>query len=166
MQNDENQTETSQDDSYLVSWQASEYVHHEKDVLWFASYAVVALIVLSGTYLLLRDVVSIIVVALMAIAVLVYANRQPRSLSYQLDDHGVIIDGREYDYSSFKSFSVLQYGAVETIFLEPLERFMPPISIYFAPEDGEKITSILGEYLPYREKQPDLIDTIFHRLRI
>lgn len=157
---------TDENHEYQITWQASEYVHHEKEALWFAVFGLVAAAILTGTYLLLKDVVSIIVVALMAIAVVIYANRKPKSLTYELDDHGVVIDGRTYDYSSFKSFSIIQYGVVETIFLDPLDRFMPPISIYFAPDDGEKISSILGEYLPYRDKQPDYIDRIVHRLRI
>ena len=149
-----------------VSWEASEYVHHEKDPLWFAIFGIVIAGILTGMYFLLEDVIAIIVILLMAIAVLVFANRRPRSLKYELNDKGITIDNRSYSYSSFKSFSIMDEGAVQSIFLEPLERFMPPISVYFSPDDADKIFAVIGQYLPNRNRQPDLMDRLVHRLRL
>ena len=156
----------AEENDQQVSWQASEYIHHEKSPLWFIVFGLFFAAILSGMYLLLNDVISIIVITLMAIAVMLFANRRPRTLSYHLDENGVTIDNKSYPYSAFKSFSVMQTGVIESIFLEPLERFVPPISIYFADEDAEKIFGILGSYLPNRIKQPDVIDRLVHRLRL
>lgn len=149
-----------------ISWQASEYIHHEKDPLWYVYFAIISILLLAGTYFLLKDVISLIVITLMAIAVLVFANRKPLALDYQLSDEGIAINGKGYSYAQFKSFSVVAMGAVESIYLEPLERFMPPISIYFAPEDADKIINTIGSYLPHREHKPDIIDTIVRRIRL
>lgn len=149
-----------------ISWEASEYVHHEKDPLWFAVFGIVIAGVLALMYWLVEDIISIIVILLMAITVMVFANRRPRSLKYQLDNDGITIDGRMYKYGSFKSFSVMQEGAVQSIFLEPLERFMPPISVYFSPEDANTIYNIIGQHLPNRTREPDIIDRLVHRLRL
>jgi hypothetical protein len=153
-------------DEYNISWDASEYIHHEKSPLWYVYFALAAIVVLTGTYFLLHDIISIIVITLMAITVLVFANRQPRALHYQLSDEGIKIDNRGYGYGSFKSFSVMQNGVVESIYLEPVERFMPPISIYFGPDDADKIINIIGQYLPHRERESDFIDKLVHRLRL
>lgn len=154
------------EDEYQVSWEASEYILHEKTAGWFVIFGVSSAIVLFGTYLILKDIVSIVVVAMMAITVVLFANRKPRSLHYTVSDEGIKIDERGYPYSSFKSFSIMSYGAVESVYLEPLERFMPPISIYFAPEDADRIMNVLGTYLPHRDREPDLIDRIVHRIRL
>jgi len=149
-----------------VSWQASEYVHHEKTILWYIGFFIATAGVLALTYWALDgDIISIVVVTLMAVTFAIFANRRPRSLRYVLSDHGIKIDEREYDYSSFKSFSIMSFGVVESIYLEPLERFMPPISIYYAPEDAEGVVGMFGQYLPHRERQPDLLDRVVHRIR-
>lgn len=151
---------------FEISWEASEYIHHEKNPLWFVLFGLFFTVILTGIYLLLKDVISIIVITLMAISVMVFANRKPRTLSYNLSDEGITIDGRAYSYDSFKSFSVMGVGAMESIFLEPLDRFMPPISIYFIESDADKIFEILGSYLPNRIREPDMIDRVIHRLRL
>lgn len=148
-----------------ISWEASEYVHHEKSIAWYLIFAVVSAGIIAGTYLLLEDVISIIVVTMMAVTLLMFANRRPRALKYVVSDEGVKIEDRAYAYSSFKSFSIMYYGEIESVYLEPLERFMPPISIYYAPEDAEKITTMLGQYLPQRQREPDFIDQLVHRIR-
>ncbi len=148
-----------------IEWEASEYIHHEKSVTWYLLFGVASAAVIAGTYLILRDIVSIVVVTMMAITLLIFANRPPRSLKYVLSDEGIKIDGRGYSYASFKSFSIMQYGAVESVYLEPVERFMPPISIYFAPENGDAIINTLGQYLPHRDREPDFIDRVVHRIR-
>ena len=153
-------------DQNSITWEASEYIHHEKSPVWYLSFGIGAAVLVGGTYLLLQDVISIIVVTLMAITVIVFANRPPRQLKYHLDDNGIEIDGRGYAYGSFKSFSLMHNGAVESIYLEPLERFMPPITIYFTPEDGDHIVDIIGRYLPHRERVPDFIDRLIHKIRL
>ena len=149
-----------------INWEASEYIHHEKSVGWYLLFGLGSAIIIGGTYLLLEDIISIIVVTLMSITILVFANRRPRALQYVLSDEGIKIDGRGYAYSSFKSFSIMQYGAVESIYLEPLERFMPPISVYYAPEQAEMITEMIGQYLPHRDREPDFVDRLVHRIRL
>jgi hypothetical protein len=42
---------------------------------------------------------------------------------------------------------------------------MPPISAYFAPKDEERITKILGNYLPYEERKLDNVERLSRRLR-
>ena len=158
---------TQNDDKYSISWQASEYVHHKKSALWLIIYALATVLVVVATYVVLNhDIFSVIVIALMASVLAIFAIKQPRSNSYKVDDSGVEINHRQFNYKSFKSFSIMDYGAIESIYLDPLERFMPPISIYFEPKDGEKIANILGGYLPLKQRQPDVFDRVIHRIRL
>ena len=95
----------------------------------------------------------------------IFAARRPRELKYQLDSTGLRIGDKTYPYGNFKSFSVVNEEAVKSIWLMPLKRFMPIITIYFAPQDGDKITGMLANFLPFQEHQLDPVDKLMHRLR-
>src|SRR5258708_7577715 len=68
-----------------VSWTASEFISHEKNIGWYL------LLVLGGGFLALaislltHDIFSGVMVAIVAIALGFFASRQPRTLPYQLD---------------------------------------------------------------------------------
>ena len=81
-----------------ITWEASEYIHHEKSPLWYVFFAIGTAAILALTYLLIKDIVSIVIVSMMAITVVIFANRQPRSLKYVLSDNGLKVMGREYGY--------------------------------------------------------------------
>lgn len=149
-----------------LKWEASEYIHHEKSPQWMLAYFGVVALILGLTYLMIKDVVSVIVIALLATAVFVLANRKPKTLSYELTDTGITINGREYPYNSFRSFSVVQYDAVESLFLEPMQRYMPSLSIYVAPDQIDDVANVISQYIPNRIREPDLIDQVIHRLRL
>jgi hypothetical protein len=161
-----NPAETQVDNSSApLVWQASEYIHHEKDFSWYAIFGVSSVVVMLLMYLITRDIWSLLVIGLMVITVIVYANRPPRVLQYGVSDEGIQIGERNYGYETFKSFSIVQEGAIESIILNPLQRFMPPITVYFEPEQGQKIVDILSHYLPLREFEPDIIDRFASRIR-
>lgn len=158
---------TTQNVENGIAWEASEYAHNEKSIGWYAIYVLILSVVTGVTFWLTGgDWISLVVVTIMAVTLLIFANRKPRTIQYQVSDEGITIDGRLYPYKSFKSFSLMRMGATESLYLEPLERFMPSISVYFADEDGEQIIDILGSYLPHRDREPDLVDRVVHRIRL
>jgi len=148
-----------------VSWEASEYLHHEKDFVWMTLLIAVTFFLAVVTYFLIEDVFSVAVIVLMAVAMAVYGYRKPRTLTYQINSEGVIVSGRLYEYDKFRSFSIIDEGAVKSILLEPLKRFMPPMSIYYAPDDEDKISEVLSAYLPYRKRELAFVDRLFKKLR-
>jgi hypothetical protein len=104
-------------------------------------------------------------VLIIAVLFAVMGARKPRELTYIVDGKGITIGEKFYSYASFKSFSILQEEGMETVWFMPLKRFMPGLSIYFAPEDGQKIVDVIAEFLPFEDKQLDFIDQLMHRLR-
>ncbi len=149
-----------------IKWEASEYVHHDKSPIWYVAYVLFFTALLGGIYFIVKDIISVVVIGLLAVAALVLSTRKPRTLSYELTGSGIVINGKEFPYASFKSFSIMQSDALENIFLEPLERYMPPISVYVAPDQIDAVASIIGQYLPNRMRDPDLIDRFIHRIRL
>lgn len=104
-------------------------------------------------------------IVVVAIMFGVFAARQPRVLAYQLDHSGIRIGDKFYPYSEFKSFSVLDEGPVSSILLLPLKRFMPGVSMYYPPEQEEKIVTVIANYLPHEEREPDPLDRLMRKMR-
>jgi hypothetical protein len=148
-----------------ISWTASEFIAHDKDMTWFAALGAVTALLVALTFLLTRDFVSTGIVLVVIICFGAFAVRKPRILPYRLDHVGLHVDQKTYHYDQLKSFSLIQEGGVRSIQLMPLKRFMPPISIYMDPSDEDKIIDVLANYLPMEQRQQDMIDQLMRRLR-
>ena len=148
-----------------VSWSASEYISHPKNMNWFAMLAAATVALAVIVYFITSDVLSAIIIVVLGIIVGVFAARQPRVLDYQLDNRGIHMGVRFYPYGTFKSFSVINDGAFSHISLLPLRRFMPPMAIHYSPEDEKKIMETLGDYLPYEKPSRDLIESFSRKVR-
>jgi hypothetical protein len=146
------------------SWQASEYTFHEKSAAWYLVFWIV-IAVICGILALLRQWLSIAVVAVMALAVVVYSRKQPRTLIYSIDSAGISIDGRVHPFTDFRSFSILQEVAWHEIDLEPAKRFSPRLTLLCESDDMDVIEGVLGGYLPRADRHPDLIERASRYLR-
>jgi hypothetical protein len=146
-------------------WTASEFIQHDKSAAWYMILALGAALLAAAVYLLTKDKISAGMIIIIAIVFGVFAARKPRELTYQVDKTGVHIGGKAYPYGNFKSFAVVEEGALESVWLMPLKRFMPIISIYFPAEDKDKIIDVVGAYLPVQEHQLDSVDKLMHHLR-
>jgi len=148
-----------------IHWQASEFVMHHKPVWWYAAFIVVALAFALVFLFLLKDIVAALAILIVFGLAFSMANRQPRTLNYALDDSGVTVGEQTHAYTDFRSFSVIRDGALDSIFLYPLQRFAMPIIIYFAPEDTESIVQALSFYLPSEEREMSFVDKLSRNLR-
>ena len=147
-----------------VSWQASEFIHHEKEMNWFLGVGAVGLLLVLGLAFFV-DLISAVAVFMMAAAFLSYAGRKPRTLAYELSSDGLTIDRKNYPFSDFRSFSLREEGGFASVQLIPVKRFMPAIAIYFSHDDGPRILEVLTNHLPHEDRQPDIVDRLFERLR-
>jgi hypothetical protein len=149
----------------VVAWTASEFIAHEKNTSWYANVIVAGVGVSSVIYLITRSFMSSGVILFIFVIFAIYGARQPRQLPYRLDPSGLQIGDRHFPYASFRSFAVMPEGAFSSIVLVPLKRFSPLTSIYYAPQDEERITAMLAAHLPYEERKHDPIDKLMQRIR-
>ncbi|MGH7196936.1 MAG: hypothetical protein ACREGJ_04210 [Candidatus Saccharimonadales bacterium] len=147
-----------------ISWEASEYIHHSKDIVWFVGFGLIVA-VLIGVAIWLASWTFLALVVVMAVAFVIFALRQPRVVHYSLTDRGVQIGEKTYDYTDFRAFGVVPDGGIYSVMLVPTKRFMPAVTMYFAEEDGEKIVDVLSVHLPMEEFNQDPIDQLMRRLR-
>lgn len=148
-----------------VQWTASEFIEHSKSIGWYAILAGGTIALAALVFLLTKDKVATAVVFIVAIVFGILANHKPRELAYTVDETGIHIGEKTYPYANFKSFAVVQENAIESIWLMPLKRFMPMLTIYFDPKDEEKIENVLSIYLPLENHELDPVDRLLHKIR-
>jgi hypothetical protein len=149
-----------------LRWQANEYIHHEKDVMWFIAFGVVVAVLMAISVLVLRSITFSVLIPVMAVALIVYTRRPPRLIDYTLSPKGLYVNDQLYSFAEFKGFGVIRDGREFSIMLIPTKRFRLGVSVYFPEEAGEAIVDILGTRLPMQEMNLDLFDRIIHKLRI
>lgn len=148
-----------------VQWTASEFIAHEKNASWYITLGVGFVIFAALIYILTKDKISTVVILLVGLVFGYFATRKPRVLIYRLDPSGLTIDKKFYGFERFKSFSIIDEGAIPSIFLMPMQRFMLPLSLYYAPDHEDQIADFLANYLPIEDRQPDVIERTMRRIR-
>lgn len=155
----------SHQDAQSLSWQASEYIHHEKDAVWFGALAAIAFLLLLIDIFLIRSITFGILIVVMTVGIVVMSVRPPRTLRYQLTTRGMQINDTHYDFHEFKAFDVIKEGSIYYVTLLPTKRFIPSIDIHFPQEYGEQIVDIIGGSIPMQPIKPDAIDRLAKKIR-
>ncbi|HSH31206.1 MAG TPA: hypothetical protein VK963_00895 [Candidatus Saccharimonadales bacterium] len=158
----DDQADESPGDSY--SWQASEFLHHQKPASWYLLlFGVVAVLIIVAV--VTKQWFSIAVFIAMTAALGVYAGKEPRVLSYRLDPSGITIENKHYPYSQFRSFAVFNDLAWHAIDLDPAQRFMPRLTVMFDSDDLDTILAILSQELPRADRDLDLVERLTRKLK-
>ncbi len=161
----EDQSVEPQSDVNPITWQASEFVHHEKSGMWFIALLSAASVLLLVDVFLIRSWTFGALIVVMAVSAFVVARRPPRTLTYSLTPHGIRIDDKSFSFHDFRVFGVVQEGAFYSLRLVPNKRFMPMVSIFFPTELGEQIVDTIGLALPMEHIELDIIDKLVEKIR-
>ncbi len=146
------------------SWTAAEFIEHPRTSSWYVMLFLATVLLAAAMYFVTKDYFATGVSVVVGIVIGVFAGHKPRQLQYTITETGMQIGQKDYDYSLFKSFSLMHEGSTSSINFLPLKRFMPPVTAYLTPEIEERAVDLLGDYLPYEERQLDSVDRLAHRL--
>ncbi len=148
-----------------IEWTASEYISHEKDMMWYVAVTLGSVIIAGAVYFLTKELIASITIVVVAFSAVFFAGRKPETKTYRITTNTVTIDDKKHSLSDFKSFSIVDEGAIDSIWFKPLARFKPMLIIYFAPGDEEKIAEALSNFLPYENRELDALDRLTRRMR-
>lgn len=157
--------QTAELTSEEISWQASEYIAHEKPASWYGALFGASLLITAIVYLLNKDTLTSVAIMTVSICASFFASRQPSSKQYKLSAKGLEIDGRLFKFADFRSFSIVEEGAIDSIWLKPLNKYKPAIIIYFSPDEEDKIATMISNFLPHEQRELDAIDRASRKLR-
>lgn len=148
-----------------TTWDAREYIPHDKNTGWYVALIVVGLALTAlGIWIGWWSFSLLIVVSV--VALIVYSVRPPRVMKYSFTAKGLKEGNKLYDFSEYKSFGVINDGGRYAIVLTPRKRFAPRVWVYFPEENGEKIVDAFGARLPMETVELDVVDKIVRALRI
>ena len=154
------------DDAPAISWSAQEFIANDKTAVWYGVFIAVVLVLAAIVFVIAKhDIFSVIVIIAAAIVLGIYAARKPKMVNYTLDGAGLHIDRKLFSLQQFRSFSVVDEGNVDCIWLTPLKRFAPAMAMYFSVEDEDAIIEVLSNYLPHEERQHDLVEKLMRKIR-
>ncbi|MES2630743.1 MAG: hypothetical protein V4611_02200 [Patescibacteria group bacterium] len=154
-------------DNPPITWTAQEYVHMDRSPIWFILFALIVLALVAVDVLFLKSWTFSALVIVMAIAIVIYIRRPPRTLTYALSPvQGLYVGERLYHFDEFKAFGLIRDGEHNSIMLIPRKRFAPGVSVYFPEDAGERIVDILGQRLPMEELKLDVVDIVVRKLRL
>jgi len=154
-------------DNPPITWSAQEYVHIDKGVGWFVLFAVVVLALVAIDIFFLKSWSFSALVVVMAVAIVIYVRRPPRTLTYALSPaQGLYVGEHLYHFDEFRAFGLIKDGENHSIMLIPRKRFSAGVSVFFPDEAGERIVDILGQRLPVEELKLDLVDIVIRKLRL
>lgn len=147
-----------------IQWTASEYMAHDKTVVWYMGLIGVTVVLALVTFLVSRSIFSTVVVVLISGVIAAYAARDPKTQTYRISGREVLFAGKRYSLNEFRSFALVRDGGVPSIWLIPLRRIMPPLIMYLEPKDEDKIVDLLSEYLPHEQRDYDLLERLMRYL--
>jgi hypothetical protein len=148
-----------------VQWSASEYIHNQKNPLWYMGLGLVSGLIALILFLVTQDMVSVVIVVIATLLLGVSGAKKPSTLNYKITSTGIHIGNKLYRFEDIKSFSLIDDGAISSIHITPLKRFMPALTIYYPPEEEENIFQSLGNHIPHEERRADAVDRLMKRIR-
>ena len=150
----------------VVSWQANEYLHMERNTGWFVGLGVVTAILLAISIFFMQSVTFSLLIVVMVVAVITLSLRPPRTLKYTLSSKGLYVMDQLYGFDHFKAFGILIDHDEYSIVLLPTKRFSPEVTVYFPQGMGEQIVDFLGQRLPMQELRMNIVDKLIRKLRL
>lgn len=155
----------AQTDVEPISWTGSEFIDRQKSGGWYMSLAGGIIFLSVVIWFTIHDWIAIIAIVLSGILFGIVAGRAPKQRSFSIDNQGITVDAKFFSYNEFRSFNLLRDGAMGYIELVPLKRFMPEISLYFAPDDEQRIFNTLASFLPHEERTEHKVDRLMRKLK-
>jgi hypothetical protein len=149
-----------------LTWTAKEFIEHERGAGWYMVLILGSALLAAVIFLVTKDFFAAGAILAVGVMVAIYVGHKPKELTYIVSDSGMQVGEKKYSYNLFKSFSVAHEGQHASINLEPVKRLMPPMTLYFPPENEEQVVDAVGNHLPFEEHKYNITDRLAHRLRI
>ncbi len=148
-----------------ITWTASEFVAHQKSASWYMILITCSIVLAFIVWLLTKDKITSGVFVVAGIVLAIFAAKKPREEEYRLDKDGLTIGQKLYPYGSFRSFAIVHTGAFSSLVFSPMKRFSLLTTVYYDPQDEQKIVAIASKYIPLEERKKDLLDDLLWRIR-
>lgn len=146
-----------------LQWFFPEYRLQKKNPDWFWAVGIIA-VAAAIVSLLYNDILFAIFILLGAFTLMMYAVKQPRIISFSLDERGIRINDEHHPFLSLKSFWIHQYESGDILIIESGKMLSPYLRIPIAEDiQTDRLRKLFLENLPEKEHHESLLEAIMER---
>jgi len=145
-------------------WKALEFPKKEKSKSWFVIPGLITIII--GLFALLTENILFLIVIILSFVIFYsYANKEPKIIEFKINEKGIEIDKKPYDYEELRSFWVF-YDPPEQkeISFRSRKTLLPYIRIPLDNEGPNDIRKYLLKFLPEKRHKESIIDIWMRRV--
>lgn len=147
----------------LISWNAPEHLHTEKNPDWYWAVGIVTL-ALAAVAFIFGNVITGIFVLVAALALVLHASRTPRVIYHEINDRGIVIGDRLYPFLSLESFWIPHDKLPPKILLKSHKLLMPLIVVIIDEADPEEVREVMLKYIAETEHREHFLKHFLERL--
>jgi hypothetical protein len=147
----------------LISWDAPEHHHTEKNNDWYWAVGIITLTTAALSFIF-GNVIFGILIIVGVFSLLVHASRTPRTIHIEINDRGVVVDNTLYPFLTLESFWIDAHEEPAKVLLKSAKFFMPFITVQIADADKERIREILLNYIAETQHHEPVSQKILERL--
>ncbi len=149
----------------LTHWRAPEFEKSDWDRKWYL-IAVLILAAIIIYALVANSPIMAITFILIGIVGYIYLQKEPRILDFMVTYDGIIAGKEIYEFRDIKSFWIFYEPHIKVISLRMKGKILPHIHIPVHDQDPVKIRESLLKFIPEKEQELTLVDTIEKVLRL
>lgn len=146
-------TETS---PHTLAWDAPEFKHYEKSVLWYA-LLIILLVLLVGYQILTADYFGAVTMIILGVLITLISRKKPQIVHIELTSKGVTLGELHIPYKHFKHFWVVDTPDHKTLNLEASTYLKQTVIIELADQDPEEVRKLVGKHL----EESEILDPSF-----
>ncbi len=140
----------------LIAWNAPEHLHTEKKPDWYWAVGMITLALAAGAFIFGQWITGLFIIAA-AVALVLHAARPARTIYFEVNDRGIMVEHTLYPFLSLDSFWIAHDEFPAKILLKSRKTFMPYIVIYIDEVDPEEIREVLLKYIAETEHHEPIL---------
>jgi len=136
-----------------ITWQAPAFKYYEKDVSWYWLSFIISILLIAFA-ILQKNFLFAVFIFLAEISVLILARRQPELLKFKIDDKGITVVDRTYQFSDLEKFCLRlddEDKNFEELIIKRKTHFNPYLKILVDAKISSQVREILSQKLTEEE---------------
>lgn len=126
----------------VLSWEALEHVVQEKNALWYAVFGVAMALLIFAAFLM-RSFLSGVVFALLGVLVLLYSERLPKTVRFQITKDALIVNNRRYPFQELDAFHIVETPHGPLALIRGRRLILPLVHVPLADQDPDTVQKAL-----------------------
>lgn len=148
----------------LYEWEAPEFTKYEKDVYWTA-ILVIGSAAIMIFFLLTKNYIGALVIAMLAILVYVYSKKEPRLIRFAITPMGIKIENKLHKFEELKSFWIFyEPGEIKELSVRTKQLINPYLGLPLGNAKPVTIRQIMLKFLPEKKQEEPVANILARRL--